>query len=55
LREQTHDGVGGDGFAGAGFANNAEGFAALDLEGNILDGANDSGAGVEGSSEVVNA
>ena len=55
LRQQAHDGIRGDGFAGAGFADDAQRFAALDVKGNILHRAHDSGARVEGELEVVNA
>ena len=37
-REQAHDGERGDGFAGAGFADEAEDFAGGDGEGEIADG-----------------
>ena len=36
--EEAEDGERGGGFAGAGFADQAEGFAGIDVEGDILDG-----------------
>ena len=42
LRHQPHDGITSDGFAGAGFANNAQSLAAIQLEGDILHGAHHS-------------
>jgi len=47
--EEAQDGEGSSGFAGAGFAYQAEGFAGIDLEGDSVDG----GLVVEGDGEVV--
>ena len=37
FRQNLHDGVGGDGFAGAGFAHDAENLARLQTEGHAVD------------------
>ena len=55
LREKSHDGVGGDGFSGPGFADNSQRFAAIDLKGDIPRGAHDPCASVEGDAEVIDA
>ena len=48
-RKEAEEGEGGGGLAGAGFADEAEGFAGIDFEGDAVDG----GMGVEGDGEVV--
>ena len=50
--KDLHDGVGGDGFAGAGFPYDAQHFAALQIEGNAIDGTNLTGVGKEGGTQV---
>ena len=35
--EEAEDAEGGGGFAGAGFADEAEGFAGIDMEGDVVD------------------
>ena len=47
LRHQPHDGITSDGFAGAGFADDAQSLAALQLEGDILHRAHHAVAGVK--------
>jgi hypothetical protein len=53
LREQAHDGEGGDALAAAGFADDAEGAAAADGEAHAVDGGEPAGVGVEGRDEVA--
>jgi hypothetical protein len=47
LRDQPHERVAGDRFARARFADDAEGFAALEREAHSVDGAVDARAGVK--------
>ena len=55
LRHKPHDGIRGDGFAGAGFADDAQRFAALEMKGDVLHRADNAGARVEGDAEMVDA
>ena len=52
-REEAHDGERGDGFAGAGFADDGEGFAGIDVEGDVIDGADGAGVGGKVDLEVA--
>jgi hypothetical protein len=45
----------GDGFAGAGFSDDAQRLSALDMKGDILDRPHNPRPGVEGCAQVVDA
>ena len=47
LRDQTHQRVTGDGFARAGFADDAQRLALFDVKTHVVDRAHDPVAGVE--------
>ena len=53
LRQQAHDGEGGDALAAAGLADDAEDFAFVEGEGDILDGGDLAARGGEGGGEVA--
>ena len=50
--QYLHDGIGGDGFAGAGFAHDAQDFAALEIEGNAVDRSHLAGGGEKGGMQI---
>ena len=52
--QQSKNGFRGDGLAGAGFADDGQDFAGLDLEADVLDGVDVAAVGGEGDFEVVN-
>ena len=52
--KQAREGHGGDAFAGAAFADETEGLAWLDGEGNVIDHADGTGSGGEFEAEVAN-
>lgn len=53
LRDEAEEGVTGNGLAGTGFADDADGLAFLDAERDVLGGVDDAIAGVEAGGEVL--
>ena len=53
LRQQAHDGEGGDALAAAGFADDAEDFALVEAEADVFDGGDFAARGLEGGGEVA--
>ena len=52
VRQDLKDGVGGDGFAGTGFAHDAQGAAPVQIEGQSVDGPYFTGVGEEGGVKI---
>ena len=53
LGQQAHQGITGDGFAGAGLTDDAQGPARLDLKGNVPHRASDARPGVKADAQIV--
>ena len=52
-RQDTHDGLGGNRFAGSGFPDDAKGLAFIEVKGDAADGLDDAMVRLEGNREVI--